>query len=802
MSSEILKKIPHFPPTVLQTITDNLSKKSLRTILATKSRLKPYAFRSMYNDITIDYISNDGEPYIKQDYSHSKDKTNDFDDLIIDEYCQKDITLQRLDDLSIFNTVYNFISFLQQKQAFVPKSIKFADSWSLIELAKSYSDLLKKVEKLEVCLQDTVTVDENVQYILDLPYRIERAVCFLGSADFSSKSLKQLFLMSQIEDKESFFEKVPNLMILELRNSDITLDDLQYLPKTLRKLTLTSSLLNENLDICKFDLPSRLNEFQLCFDRSDDSFFTGENSVVDLSHLLNLTKVTFTAKGMDSLDQLILPCGIQDLKLQGCDMLASISSISKYRNLLTLNVKGCPSLTQKSFFVDTELPSSLKVITFIGRSIDGRAVPNSDMYFEVGNERFFKLGSECKFPPFLEHLDINADSSMVLDGFLSLPPTLTTLKLRNFISTVNFEQLKLPGNLLNLELKGVNLITLNSIQFPLTLVNLDLSNNGIFSILNTNLSKLSKLSTLNLRRNNLKYYGSLASQIPQTLKYLDLKQNQLVDCHLSNVKDLHTLDLSDNKFDKALEPEKLRLPSSLKVLKMEGNSINSVSSELLFSPNLLSLNLSVKLLNKYLVESLPQSLKKLKLSTRSISKEVIDVSLDNLKYLDLTCNEDNGLYRGNLKLQNCKSLHSVRLALNFAEFDLHCLPLGIRELQCLGKITSFIGDFSEFTDLKSIAFSGCEFQEFLNDENELRLPQGLFALDFYSCDITDISKIKWNDQLKLIRLAWTYITEDGLHQLGLLYQNKPNFIGIMAHSNLFDTLSGFRDARIIYDMGF
>ncbi|KAK6454526.1 uncharacterized protein RJT20DRAFT_386 [Scheffersomyces xylosifermentans] len=305
----------------------------------------------MYREITIDVVCLDDDGLT---FDNFKDKTNDIDDLIIDEYCSKDVALQRMDDLSIFNTVYNFISFLEHNQAFVPKSIKF-DVWSLLQLSKSHPEFLTKVDKLDVDFNSRMFVVKNelLQQLLDLHNNID-SIELSSLGKFSSSSLRQLSLSSLKEDVQLFFEKVPNLMILELHNTDIRVDDFHSY----------FVLKNENLDFWKFDLPSRLNEFQLCIDRSDGSFFTGENSIVDLSHLLNLTKVTFTAKGMDSLDQLILPFGIEDLKLQGCEKLSSIVSVSKCKNLLNLNI--VETLSENDLtdirFLKAHTPSNVKVL--------------------------------------------------------------------------------------------------------------------------------------------------------------------------------------------------------------------------------------------------------------------------------------------------------------------------------------------------------------------------------------------------------------------------------------------------------
>eukprot|EP01084_Bolivina_argentea_P312284 540641_1 len=153
------------------------------------------------------------------------------------------------------------------------------------------------------------------------------------------------------------------------------------------------------------------------------------------------------------------------------------------------------------------------------------------------------------------------------------------------INIKTLENVVFAYSIRELFIEGNSIRSLDNVQFPIGLITLSLARNKIVKsdAEYIDLSYLQTLTTLNLAHNRL---TSLVNfKLPQTLRLLSLRNNNFQSINLGqnvyNLPVLYRLDLGLNKLTILTGDIERQIPSSVKVLKLDMNQIQSVEHALL-----------------------------------------------------------------------------------------------------------------------------------------------------------------------------------------------------------------------------
>lgn len=163
-------------------------------------------------------------------------------------------------------------------------------------------------------------------------------------------------------------------------------------------------------------------------------------------------------------------------------------------------------------------------------------------------------------------------------------------------------------------------------------------------VLETQISQASftNLTTLYLGSNELKFSSSFNSQLPPSLRMLDLLSNHLQDCIITNCPKLHTLRLYNNRIGGILSRSKFNVPDSVVVLDLLRNKIEGFDRWFKFPTQLRDLNVLgnyIQVLNATFFDNLPENLIHLNMNYNNISIQLEErVRLKRIKTLSLRDN--------------------------------------------------------------------------------------------------------------------------------------------------------------------
>ncbi|KAK6459715.1 uncharacterized protein RJT20DRAFT_132834 [Scheffersomyces xylosifermentans] len=826
MSDSILspEKLAEMPIEVLQRITDELTTVQLRTFLKNESVLTPFAFNSLYRTAYIMHPKENDYSFKGYTYLNFEEELEDIDGHIIhDKWRDYGPAGYEIENCYHFKSVDNFIEFVSRYPGYVPRTLKFERVKTLLDLQKSHSELLAKVKSIEINLEyqrwddheNQETYVESIKAASSVNYNVRKLTIlnFMPIIDYSDlvlpKGLVELEIYrGTIVDKEKFFRNLPNLSFLSLNEVEIKLNELEFLPNKLKTVKFINSLKISEVSN-RIELPPKVTNLLLHLTSKGD----GSPTYFNLSSAKSLHSVEFNYRNLHSLEEVGLPLSTIDLKLIHCSDLRELRNLNQFYRLRTLKVDGNFSLSVSStFFVNTNFPESLEELRFSNytgglkykQSIDDAVVENPDHYFEYENQLYFKVGDKFRLPSNLKVLEISNDHSLKIDGSLVLPSSLNYLTFDNCAGFAELEKLKLPPNLVHLELTDMNLPNIENVQFPESLQNLVLHSNNISGISNTNLHMLPKLTRMNLSYNKIGDTSSIDSQLPLNLEILKLVGNNLKNCYLDHLNHLEILDLSYNSFEFALDSEKLRLPENLTILKLVSNRFTDVGGGFKFPRNIREIDLTangLRSIDSNFVKSLPESVSRIYLGSNSLSVlSEIDISLPNLKLLSLYNCELDSL--ANLSLQGCERLERMILSSNLLqEIDTRKFPKSIRNLSVQSnELKSIKGDFKGFSEIKNLNLGHNQLGMWIR-ENELELPKSLLSVELSQNSIDDISKIKWSPNAIVVHLYGNDVNVDQVKQLAELYLPFiPKFRGISINSDILSSnneLEKFTQAGVL-----
>lgn len=181
--------------------------------------------------------------------------------------------------------------------------------------------------------------------------------------------------------------------------------------------------------------------------------------------------------------------------------------------------------------------------------------------------------------------DFYCDLESKLNNYTNIPwhklhfrNDVTVLNLINN-NIVSLNGIKLPNSLIGLDLRDNNIKSLNGIQFPHELSFLYLGNNSIMSI--NDVAFPINLKSLHLAHNKIKSFFGV--EMPNSLCELDLGYNEISNLsdfksQFKSLSELNYLDLRNNKLESLIDIE---FPKSLKVLIMAKNEIQIIADVIL-----------------------------------------------------------------------------------------------------------------------------------------------------------------------------------------------------------------------------
>ena len=517
-----------------------------------------------------------------------------------------------------------------QKDSNNNKTLKTAilpNSNSLITLSVKNNALSELDLSKYTNLKNLYTRSSTIQK-LDLRYNRN-----LETMDISSQELNDLILRNvksiTSEKLKSIIEGALNLQVLTLQNNDnltdisISNSNLQKIyfedQKNLKTVTLSN---NPKLYRVSLDKAKSINKLVLNNNGITTDGITGLNVLTDLQYLnlsnnslasldlYNLKKLVNLeaanqkdSKGNKILTKLILPSSSKLQKLVLNDnILSKISNLNKLTELQYLNLNNniltslnVSALTKlQTLYVDNQkdsnnnktlktaiLPNSNSLITL---SVKNNALSELDLSKYTNLKNLYTRSStiqklDLRYNRNLETMDIS--SQELNDLILRNVKSITSEKLKSIIEgALNLQVLTLQNNdnLTDISISNSNL---QKIYFEdqKNLKTVTLSNNP--KLYRVSLDKAKSINKLVLNNNGITTDGITGLNVLTDLQYLNLSNNSLVSLDLSNLTNLVTLEVSNQK-NKNNEKvfTSIKLPTNtnnkLQVLDVSNNNLTSI----------------------------------------------------------------------------------------------------------------------------------------------------------------------------------------------------------------------------------
>lgn len=332
--------------------------------------------------------------------------------------------------------------------------------------------------------------------------------------------------------------------------------------------------LEESLSFLSFALFRKyiLNNIHKLYLGGADCFAGNSITVTDISKLCRYFK-------LNELDHVRLELlSIKSIKhyLQVSELLPNLLANSRKIDLTLQKVKYLPKLPKNLTRLNCHTKSAVDLESF--RDLEHLKVNNSRIdslppNLTKLNIKSCRLLKSVDFSSSINHLIVN-NCKFTNDWNL---PNLSHLSLTNCsIDHINH----LPLELTHLDLSNNNITTLNNVSFPSTLTYLNLSNNKIDQICRQNFSQVSHLDYLNLSNNPVK---ELTPMI-----FLPLSMNKLIINH-----EIQKINLDNNIVNlsvhiSSLNRKKLKLPDTIKHLKLTQLNNQFITNDRYFLPPHLS----------------------------------------------------------------------------------------------------------------------------------------------------------------------------------------------------------------------
>lgn len=240
----------------------------------------------------------------------------------------------------------------------------------------------------------------------------------------------------------------------------------------------------------------------------------------------SLLSLNISSSELTSVDNVLFPQCLVSLDI-ACNRLNSVDTVNFPRNLEELDLDR----NELKSVCKIKLPSTIKVI-----SLNGNKLEKVDLSTNFEGQALN-----------LDKLELQGNISLIVDN-LKLPPTLKCLSL-----------------------DGCNLKSLDGIQFPVTIEELDLSENSL-TFFDATIMKDCNLKKLNLSLNEFQF---MDVNLPPSIKVLSLGDNKLemVPTCINGLVNLIHLDLSENLIRMANGKLKSK---KLEYMSLEGNNIEAL----------------------------------------------------------------------------------------------------------------------------------------------------------------------------------------------------------------------------------
>lgn len=660
------------PPEIVQQVVDMLSPDILRYLAVTSSWVSPLAINAYYNDVLI------------TKFHRGNDSSFDIDDeeeqLIHFQYWNNypDDNRQCIHLLPVRQTKINgpkhFIEFAKRYPALRFILLTFCDMEDLDILNRLLPQALLRAQRIQLalCWSDINTVEllgkrfDMLNNILQLPYNFyglnlsifnyshlpidysmlripARVKCISLQEKSHDDSIR-----GSIVDRLEFFDRISQLRELAINNIRLQLLDLELLPKSLRRLLINLLLLFLNSTYNRLNLPLTLLDLEIVSCSLDNKLLQ-DKAVIDISHLNRLETLKYTGGIFEDLRSLKLPANLHNLHLFSCDRFRQLDGLECLPQLRSLVIRDCPYFlyihTITSF---SNFPDKLQTIL-----LENRRRISPDRHREClrefaadlstdGRRSYLMLGKNCRLPRRLQNFELAAFNTVKVDSEFVLPDTIQNLHLKELGGFTDFTKWKLPESILNIDLLDQKVGSIDSFAFPSKLRSINLDRNDLMCIRNTNLPSFTNLTTLYLGSNELKFSSSFNSQLPPSLRMLDLLSNHLQDCIITNCPKLHTLRLYNNRIGGILSRSKFNVPDSVVVLDLLRNKIEGFDRWFKFPTQLRDLNVLgnyIQVLNATFFDNLPENLIHLNMNYNNISIQLEErVRLKRIKTLSLRDN--------------------------------------------------------------------------------------------------------------------------------------------------------------------
>ncbi|KAK6457921.1 uncharacterized protein RJT20DRAFT_2465 [Scheffersomyces xylosifermentans] len=657
------------PSEILQQVVNRLSPDVLKFLISTKTYVSSFATNAYYNSILITKyhkgndssfeIGDEEEQLMRFQFWNNRPRED---------------TKSLVGHQTKINGTNHFREFAEKYSRLHPSTLIICDLEDFKRLHTSVPDMLRRANKivLSLCWSDInnlETLESRIKLlnrIISLPYNFHRVILSIFNyshlpIDYSTLAFPPKLTSLSIQEKSHdesvrgnlgnkllFFKSVAEFSELSFNNIRLQLEDLKLLPRNLRRLQMNLSLVFSDDAYTKLDLPSSLKELDIVACSFDTDRAT-THSAIDISNLLQLERLTFAGGILEDLRSFVLPHNLVHLELSNCNNFRYLYGLELASKLKTLSIQDCSYFlyihTITSF---NKFPPGLQSLIlesrrriYPGRHLECIREFAEDVITE-GRRSYLVLGRKCQLPPNLQELELTSFNTIKVDHEFEIPENLQCLTLRELGGFADFSKLKFPKTLKIIDLSDQKVGPIENFCFPPTLHSLNLERNDITSIRNTNIPEFSYLTSLYLGSNELRCSSSFNSQLPQSLKLLDLSSNQLQDCILLSCPKLHTLRLYNNKIGGILSKGKFNVPDSIVVLDLSRNKIEGFDKRFKFPSQLRDLSVlgnNIQVLNSTFFDNLPENLVHLNLNYNNISIQSSErVSLKRIKTLSLRDN--------------------------------------------------------------------------------------------------------------------------------------------------------------------
>ncbi|KAI5964328.1 uncharacterized protein KGF55_002270 [Candida pseudojiufengensis] len=664
-----------------------------------------------------------------------------------------------------FRSTYQLIRFLK-KLKYIPNKINcnLKEALELVEsdLFQRDTTLLNKI-KFEISIDENDDLESIRRFIKFTPnaYKLN----LIGETKFDQELLINLSHLDLCYDCNYWLELPSTLQSLTIFNS--TFHKYQA-PNNLIKI----KLINTNPNI--IHLPTTIKEIQI-----EELKVNIQNIQLSQYHFLK----SFSYKGnLDSkrilqLSKFEIPYTIENLSIQ-CSNIYGLDNILKYEKLKKLKIIDCPNL---SLFFKYKFPDNLEELEFsfincqliIPREnffISDFLIPNDFSPLQTFQDRsgnYLLVDKDFKLPLSLKKL-ILKNLSYVCLGIELYLPNLKELYLKN-LSNYKIEKIlynshhNLP-KLNKLTISNCGIDEIRDVKFPPNLTFLDLSQNRIKLIKDTNLKQLRNLKIISFFKHSFSTNNDF--EIPTVLNELDLSFSFMREFNFQNYQNLFNLNINiKNDFNWKDLPPNLQFINII----FQGSKINGSLSTY---KNLKSIEIISWFKRCEFDKNCFSKFEELKslhnLSLSGVNLNNIDLKLpSNLRNLNIihSINDKN---HNSFNLKDCQLLESIKLSnLNFInEFNFNDLPITLEKLELINiQFNEISGNLNHLLNLQLLNLTN-SFNETL--QLRLNFPKSLniLILNFNQLDyIYILNKIINCPNLESLHLIRSSIISKSFHNL-------------------------------------